>query len=403
MAVTVLATVNGNNTGPAGGYNVFNTVIQLGYDSKSGGSYHLVQRYYVYVSKSAGSQFCSSLRTSWGHTGVALSTVGTYADSGWTELGWYSQGSVISLGAWSQYTSNSGVVNNSTANLSYTLPFITYWNDINVYNPSGVQDFKSAYFDLKYSDEGSTRYNLTNEPEPALYKPYGTTMTISNIRPYYEYYELSSVTGAAAMGNGFYRDTIITASHAICIYMKYRTYTVNYDANGGNNAPDTEKFIYTDNFSLSSAVPTREGYNFIGWSLSEDAENAAYMPGDVWEKYSESSYTLYAVWIKVHTVTFDGNGGLVNGYKSVVMNATNGTDITIFPTTTRNYYEFLGWNDEVDGSGTYYDALTITSDLTLYAIWQAESNCYVKVDGLYMRGITYARSEGLYRKAVKIS
>lgn len=403
MAVTVLATVNGNNTGPAGGYNVFNTVIQLGYDSKSGGNYHLVQRYYVYVSKSAGSQFCSSLRTSWGKTGIALSTVGTYADSGWTELGNYSQGSTIKLSAWSQYTSNSGAVNNSTANLSYALPSITYWNDINVYNPSGVQDYKSAYFDLQYSDEAKLRTDLTNEPEPALYKPYGTLMTIYNIRPYYDYYELSSVTGATNLGDGSYRNIITTAGHIISINMKYRTYSMNYDANGGKNAPDAETFIYTDNFSISSTVPTREGYNFLGWSLSEDAENATYMPGDIWEEFSKSSYTLYAVWIKVHTVTFDGNGGLVNGYESDVMNATNGTDITVFPTTMRNYYEFLGWNDEKNGNGTYYDALTVRSDLTLYAIWQAESDCYVKADGLYMRGITYVRSEGVYQKAVKIS
>lgn len=237
-------------------------------------------------------------------------------------------------------------------------------------------------------------------------KWYGTVLTLSSecpTRTGYTFIGWGTSANATAVtysaGGKYGADSDVT----LYAVWKANSHTIIYDANGGTNTPEEDNFLSSDDFSLSDEIPTREGYNFLGWSLSEDTESAIYMPGDSWEEISEESYTLYAVWIKVHTVTFDGNGGLVNGYESVVMSATNGTDITVFPAAIRNYYEFLGWNDEEDGRGIYYDALTVTSDLTLYAIWQAESNCYAKVDGLYKRGITYARSEGLYRKAVKIS
>lgn len=38
-----------------------------------------------------------------------------------------------------------------------------------------------------------------------------------------------------------------------------------------------------------------------------------------------------------------------------------------------NGYKFIGWNTQVDGQGTNYsaaDTLTITSDVTLYAVWE---------------------------------
>lgn len=48
-------------------------------------------------------------------------------------------------------------------------------------------------------------------------------------------------------------------------------FTVNFDAMGGSNAPESLTEVSTENeytFTISDAVPTREGYNFVGWSTN---------------------------------------------------------------------------------------------------------------------------------------
>ena len=70
--------------------------------------------------------------------------------------------------------------------------------------------------------------------------------------------------------------------------------TVTYDANGGTGAPESQSESRKQSLVLSETVPTREGYTFLGWSLSDDALDATYAPGD--EYMVVDSVTLYAVW-----------------------------------------------------------------------------------------------------------
>ncbi len=72
------------------------------------------------------------------------------------------------------------------------------------------------------------------------------------------------------------------------------SFTVTYDANGGAEAPETQgKAIDTDIF-LSSTIPLREGYVFLGWSENKSAEEAEYLAGDIYSKNADA--VLYAVW-----------------------------------------------------------------------------------------------------------
>ncbi len=71
-------------------------------------------------------------------------------------------------------------------------------------------------------------------------------------------------------------------------------YEVAYDANGGTGAPASQikskgEFVY-----ISSIVPDRDGYRFLGWSTSASAHSAKYKAGDKYEE--DSDVTLYAVW-----------------------------------------------------------------------------------------------------------
>ena len=83
-------------------------------------------------------------------------------------------------------------------------------------------------------------------------------------------------------------------------------YNISYDANGGSGAPDAQEKIHGTNLTLSSTVPTRTGYVFLGWATSNTATSATYSAGGTYS--SEGDEVLYAVWqAKKLTVIYHKN------------------------------------------------------------------------------------------------
>ncbi|MFQ9512299.1 MAG: stalk domain-containing protein [Clostridia bacterium] len=78
---------------------------------------------------------------------------------------------------------------------------------------------------------------------------------------------------------------------------------LGYDANKGTNAPDgSSAEIVAGNsatFTISNSVPTRTGYDFLGWATDKDATSAEYSSGG--SITISSNTTLYAVWKKIST------------------------------------------------------------------------------------------------------
>ena len=92
----------------------------------------------------------------------------------------------------------------------------------------------------------------------------------------------TGVNPATISASGEYTLSAITWEH-----------TVSYNANGGTGAPDNQKKIYGSVLTLSSVLPTRDGYVFMGWATSS-AGDVAYMPGSTYG--ADADVTLYAVW-----------------------------------------------------------------------------------------------------------
>ena len=179
------------------------------------------------------------------------------------------------------------------------------------------------------------------------------------------------------------------------------TYTITYNANGGTGAPGKQAYSAGINTKLSTTVPTRTGYTFLGWSLSSVATSASYQPGQTWSGTNYGNYTLYAVWrLNQYTVVFDAgtNSGIVDGSQTLQRVCNHGTQIGELPIAERQNYNFIGWNRRADGSGSYIDrTLVVTGNEIFYAIFELAANCYVKVDGTYKTGMMYVKVDGTYK------
>lgn len=151
-------------------------------------------------------------------------------------------------------------------------------------------------------------------------------------------------------------------------------YSVNYDANGGSGAPESQNKTEGIDLELSSTVPTRSGYTFVGWGTSPYATSPTFYAGG---KYSwERDATLYAIWSKTITLTYNANGGsgAPSSQSVTIYNSTGNPGFTISTVIPyKSGYEFLGWSTSSSAtSGTYQggDTITLSAGKTLYAIWK---------------------------------
>lgn len=94
-------------------------------------------------------------------------------------------------------------------------------------------------------------------------------------------------------GSGGYSGSSSTAKTTVTIPAK-TSYPVTYDANGGTGAPSDQMKWYGDTLKLSTTVPTRTDYNFLGWNTKADGTGKDYAAGVDYDK--NETLTLYAKW-----------------------------------------------------------------------------------------------------------
>jgi len=138
--------------------------------------------------------------------------------------------------------------------------------------------------------------------------------------------------------NGYWPVSIVAASttspksetYGDWVSMK-TTYSIVYDANGGSNAPASQKKDRSSCLTLSYAEPYRSGYIFRGWAESSNGI-VSYQPGDSYSR--DESVTLYAIWEEIIPVLFDDVRETDYFYDAVIWagrtNITQGTTTRTF-------------------------------------------------------------------------
>ena len=72
------------------------------------------------------------------------------------------------------------------------------------------------------------------------------------------------------------------------------TYTVSYNANGGENAPSNQTKTHGIDLTLTNSIPIRTNYNFLGWGTNSSSTTVEYSAGGTYS--NNVSITLYAIW-----------------------------------------------------------------------------------------------------------
>lgn len=181
-------------------------------------------------------------------------------------------------------------------------------------------------------------------------------------------------------------DSVGSAMYATASYTipGKAAYTISYDANGGTGAPPSQIKKHNVDATLSSIIPTRSGYLFLGWGSSSTSTEASFQPGGTYT--ANASSILYAVWINNgYTVTYNANGGSYAPPSQTKKHDVALTLTTLLP--LRDGYTFVGWGTRSTSTSVSYhpgDSYTTNANITLYAIWgDAQDAPVVTITDLY--------------------
>ena len=143
-------------------------------------------------------------------------------------------------------------------------------------------------------------------------------------------------------GTQFTAETGITGDITVYAKLTANTYRISYNANTTDTVTNMPTAAQTKTHGLaeklSTTVPTREGYTFLGWGTTATATAASYQPGDMYSV--DGNITLYAVWQqKTYTITFSSGEGysLHNGHAS--MTVAHGANFDFNLIVDRDYAE----------------------------------------------------------------
>lgn len=173
-----------------------------------------------------------------------------------------------------------------------------------------------------------------------------------------------------------YNDTVIVAKWTL------NTYTITYDANGGqfmSGVADTRTISYGTEYGklLDGTQVQRDGARLLGWTTEKD--NAATLVKEQDKYVVENDTTLYALWeITGVSVTYVTNGGKVvdeNGVDVTIKNNNEqlpyGTTVNDVRAAAKDGLKFEGWYLD-EGLTEAYDNAPLTGSITLYAKYYAE-------------------------------
>ena len=239
----------------------------------------------------------------------------------------------------------------------------------------------STYYTIPALSKYTITYNVAGDTNfvSATTGYHGQNTTLNNSHPYKDGHTFigwdtsSSATTAVYAPGG---TIVLTSNVTLYAVWEESVYKITYNANGGYNAPPVQTKQPGETITISSVVPIRNGYTFLGWGfINRYPMEVTYHSGDTYSE--DSNIELAAVWQPwEHSVAFNANGGtgVPSGFKKygdtpVVLS-------TLVPTYGKNV--FKAWSTSSDANnenatlfrpGEKYNIIQNGGTVTLYALW----------------------------------
>jgi len=190
------------------------------------------------------------------------------------------------------------------------------------------------------------------------------------------YGDLATPTREGYTFNGWYLNgtkvtsttMVKTAStHTLVADWTANTYTVTYDANGGEVTTSNKEVTYDLTYG-ELATPERTGYTFNGWYLGTNEITSSTVVN------TSNNHTLIADWTaNTYKITLDKNNG--EGQEQIIQTAFDRNTLLPSKPYTRLGYTFKGWSTTATGEVEYVDGVNVTNistgdNVTLYAVWE---------------------------------
>ncbi len=341
---------------------------------------------------------------------------GVPTKTGFTFGGW----STSSNGTGTKYSYNGGIAGTTgTMNVGTSdITLYAVWNPAITFNankPSGaLSSTNVSGMPSAGSATAGTAYTLpTNTPTLQGYtfagwKANNTGNTIA----------AGASAGILSAATEFYAQWTEKSGYSVTFY-------ANATGASDGAAHNTQSNLnWTSNVTLPTA-PSKTGYTFGGWFLAKDNNGsgtgtqmtAATSFAQLWSMAGASASTtslkLYAKWTEKDRVTFtlNPNGGTYSGSTSgyTESNILNGGSFTIPATSdksnpTRTGYNFKGWAENTNGTGTIYQAgasfTNLTSSKVLYAVWEGATITFSFQPGA-TSGVTNVKGTSPYTMTAK--
>lgn len=242
-------------------------------------------------------------------------------------------------------------------------------------------------YNVTYTDEtGDASGVASNVAEVTLPTPTETTVGTSTFTGWtankivYDG-ETAKAVGAALEAGKTYKltdNTVFTAQWAAVTDFDVKFFQ-------GYGEPDaqigTTQVISTGNYATAPADPSREGYNFKGWSYDATEEHIVNV-----DEYAITAATNFtAIWKQVFAVTFDGAGEV---------NVESGSKVASPNSPSQAGKVFLGW---YNGEDKWNFADNVTAAMALISKWEdANANhfYYNYKDAFHYDGFAYKTPEG---------
>lgn len=149
---------------------------------------------------------------------------------------------------------------------------------------------------ITYNGNGGTYKDILDNPWTE-YKQYNVKYTVLEnwySRTGYTFSHWN--TKKDDTGTKYNAGAIYSGNTALTLYAIWKkiSYLISYNANGGTGCPENQTKAYGSKITLSSVIPSRIGYKFVGWNSKADGNGTVYSSGEIYS--GNASLTLYAQW-----------------------------------------------------------------------------------------------------------